>query len=350
MQAMPRPKRHDHCRRAGPDAASGLDRCTRPCDRTSDSTRSAARSSPAQLARPTCNSGCGLRRCTSRRELDPRPRLESGAVARQEVPDRRRPRRRCARPSRGAGARRRPCARRQQRRDEGCRRHRRYSGARRRRIENGLFVDNAQDLIDKAVPAADDAEVDQALAKAQDILLGYGVTGVGSMSTTVADWHAMRRAGDGGRLQVRLMVYADELKLLQRSAASDAVALWRPAAHGRHQILRRRRARLARRLAEAALFRQAGLARAAIPFRCGDAARWPKPPRRMDSRSPRHAIGDAANAQIICAYEKLSRKYRRRTGAGGSSISRSSIRQTSRASPRPGSSPRCSRPIRPAIG
>src|SRR4051812_16642452 len=82
------------------------------------------------------------------------------------------------------------------------------------RIENGLFVDNAMDLVGKAVPPATPAELDQALAKAQDILLSYGVTGVGSMSTTLGDWEAMRRAGESGRLQVRLMVYADELKLL----------------------------------------------------------------------------------------------------------------------------------------
>ena len=74
------------------------------------------------------------------------------------------------------------------------------------RIENGLFVDNAIELVSKAVPPATAAENDQALAKAQDILLSYGVTGVGSMSTSLADWNAMRRAGEAGRLNVRLMV------------------------------------------------------------------------------------------------------------------------------------------------
>src|SRR5690348_10511851 len=83
------------------------------------------------------------------------------------------------------------------------------------RIENGLFVDNAKGLIEKAVPAPTPAELDQAVAKAQEILLGFGVTGVGSMSTTLGDWQAMRRAGDAGRLDVRFMVYADELNLLK---------------------------------------------------------------------------------------------------------------------------------------
>src|SRR6185369_4338672 len=49
------------------------------------------------------------------------------------------------------------------------------------RIENGLFVDNATELVGKAVPPATAAGNDQALAKAHDILLSYGVTGVGSM-------------------------------------------------------------------------------------------------------------------------------------------------------------------------
>src|SRR4051794_17844057 len=75
------------------------------------------------------------------------------------------------------------------------------------RIESGLFVDAARGLVDRSIPKPAPAEVDRALEKAQQILLGYGVTGVGSMSTSLADWQAFRRAGDGGRLQVRLMAY-----------------------------------------------------------------------------------------------------------------------------------------------
>src|SRR6185295_192463 len=74
-------------------------------------------------------------------------------------------------------------------------------------IHDGLFVDNAMDLVGKAIPAPSDAEMDQALAKSQDILLGYGITAVGSMSTSVASWNAFRRAGQAGRLNVRMMTY-----------------------------------------------------------------------------------------------------------------------------------------------
>ena len=49
--------------------------------------------------------------------------------------------------------------------------------------------------------------MDLALQKAQEILLSFGVTGVGSMSTSLDDWNSFRRAADAGQLKVRLMVY-----------------------------------------------------------------------------------------------------------------------------------------------
>ena len=73
------------------------------------------------------------------------------------------------------------------------------AGGRDRRT--ALFVDAARELIDKAIPAHTGGQLDQALAKAQEILLGFGVTGVGSMSTSVDDWNAFRRAGEAGRLK-----------------------------------------------------------------------------------------------------------------------------------------------------
>ena len=91
------------------------------------------------------------------------------------------------------------------------------------RIESGLFVDNAVGLIGKAVPPPTDAELDQALAKSQEILLGYGVTAVGSMSTSIEDWRAFRRAGEAGTLNVRLMAY---LLGPEDIAASEAPTPW----------------------------------------------------------------------------------------------------------------------------
>ena len=70
-----------------------------------------------------------------------------------------------------------------------------------------MFVDNAKSLINAAIPAPTQGDFDSAFAKAQAILLSFGVTGVGSMSTSLDDWNSFRRAGDRGTLKVRLMVY-----------------------------------------------------------------------------------------------------------------------------------------------
>ena len=176
------------------------------------------------------------------------------------------------------------------------------------RIENGLFVDNAMSLINKAVPPPTPAESDQALAKAQDILLSYGVTGVGSMSTSLADWQAMKRAGDAGRLNVRLMVYADELNLL---GAEPRPTPW---VYGDRL-----------RMVGIKFYADGAL---------GSRGAWLKQPyadmpnsRGLQFHSDAelralydtaaahgfqiatHAIGDAANAQVIGAYEWLNGKY-----------------------------------------
>jgi hypothetical protein len=176
------------------------------------------------------------------------------------------------------------------------------------RIENGLFVDNARGLVDKAIPAPTAADLDQALAKAQDILLGFGVTGVGSMSTSVADWQAFRRAGEAGRLNVRLMSY---LLGVESMKAVPAPTGW--------MYGDRLRAVGIKFFADGAL---------------GSRGAWLKLPYadRPDTRglqfhsdveilaltdeaaaagfqTATHAIGDAANAQIIGTYEQLHRKY-----------------------------------------
>ena len=176
------------------------------------------------------------------------------------------------------------------------------------RIENGLFVDNAMSLINKSVPSPTAAELDQAVAKAQEILLGYGVTGVGSMSTTLGDWQAMKRAGEAGRLSVRFMVYADELNLLKEAPHPT------PWLYGDKL-----------RMVGIKFYADGAL---------GSRGAWLKQPYadKPDTRGLQfhsdaemmnlatqaaaagfqiatHAIGDAANAQVITTYEALSKKY-----------------------------------------
>ncbi len=72
---------------------------------------------------------------------------------------------------------------------------------------SGVFVDAAKALIDKVVPQPLPKERDLALAKAQDILLAFGITATADMGTSMDDWLSMRRFGDRGGLRVRIMSY-----------------------------------------------------------------------------------------------------------------------------------------------
>lgn len=79
-------------------------------------------------------------------------------------------------------------------------------------IDRGLFVDNAMELIGAKVPRATPAQRDAWLAKAQAILIGYGITATADMGTAPEDWAALRRAGDAGTLSVRIMSYGSGLE------------------------------------------------------------------------------------------------------------------------------------------
>ncbi len=76
------------------------------------------------------------------------------------------------------------------------------------RNPSGVFVDAAMDLMRRAVPPPLPIQRDGALARAQEILLSNGVTAVADMGTSAEDWLVMRRAGDAGRLNVRVLSYA----------------------------------------------------------------------------------------------------------------------------------------------
>ena len=178
------------------------------------------------------------------------------------------------------------------------------------RIEKGLFVDKARDLVESKVPAALPAQRDQGLANAQALLLGFGLTAVADMGTSEADWNTMRRLGDAGRLQVRVMSYALGLEPLI-SIAGGKPTQW---LYGDRL-----------RMAGVKLYADGAL---------GSRGAWLKAPYsdRPDTRGLQfmddaklknlasraamdhfqvatHAIGDAANAQVIGAYEELAQTY-----------------------------------------
>lgn len=177
-------------------------------------------------------------------------------------------------------------------------------------IHDGVFVDAARSLVDKAIPKPTVQQQDQALAKSQDILLGFGVTAVGSMSTSVDDWNAMRRAGEAGRLNVRLMSYL--------SGTESMTVVPRPTSwlYGDHLravgiklfadgALGSRGAWLKQPYADKPETRGLHFHSDAEMLELADTAA------RAGFQVATHAIGDAANAQVITVYEELAKKYGR---------------------------------------
>ena len=75
-------------------------------------------------------------------------------------------------------------------------------------VPSGVFVDAAEELMTRAIPAPRPNERDLALAEAQKVLHRNGITAAADMGTTIEDWQAYRRAGDKGALTLRIMAYA----------------------------------------------------------------------------------------------------------------------------------------------
>jgi predicted amidohydrolase YtcJ len=69
----------------------------------------------------------------------------------------------------------------------------------------GVLQERANELADRAVPAATDADCDAATALAQDEALKRGVTGVESLEQA-SSYAALRRARDRGALEVRMVM------------------------------------------------------------------------------------------------------------------------------------------------
>jgi predicted amidohydrolase YtcJ len=175
-------------------------------------------------------------------------------------------------------------------------------------IHDGTFVDAAKALIEKAVPKPTQTEQDVAFQKAQDILLGFGVTGVGSMSTSLDDWNSFRRSGEAGKLNVRLMVYLlglDPLKAIPHPTGwmygdrlrAVGIKFFADGALGS------RGAWLKQPYADKPDTRGLQFHSDAELLALEDAAA------AAGFQTATHAIGDAANAQVISIYEKLHAKY-----------------------------------------
>lgn len=174
----------------------------------------------------------------------------------------------------------------------------------------GVFVDAAGELVQKAVPPPRPDDRDVALLAAQRRLLASGVTAAADMGTTIEDWQTYRRAGDIGTLKMRIMAYAhgvDAMELIGGPAPTpwlyddrlrlNGVKLYLDGALGS------RGAWLLEPYADdpgntgLPLLTQAQLrnlmSRAAME----------------DFQLAIHAIGDAANREVLEAIEELSGSY-----------------------------------------
>ncbi len=170
----------------------------------------------------------------------------------------------------------------------------------------GLLIDAAMALVESRIPAPSAADRERALAKAQDLLLATGLTAVADMGTSAEDWVAMNSAAQSGRLQLRIMGYAagvdampatpsawlhgDHLRMVGVKLYADG-ALGSRGAWLKRPYADKPDTRGLRFLTDAELRAQANRA-AAAGFQLAI-----------------HAIGDAANAQVISTYEALRKTY-----------------------------------------
>ena len=172
---------------------------------------------------------------------------------------------------------------------------------------SGLFIDNAIALVaGKIAPPTSDA-MDRGLEKAEDFLLSNGITTVADMGTSKASWEAMQRRGASGRLRIRFIAYAD---------GSQPLAVGNPTGWLFSDRLRMAGVKL---YADGALGSRGAFLKqpyADKPDTRGlsflSDAQLREQAESAASRGFQlavHAIGDAANAQVITVYEALSKTY-----------------------------------------
>ena len=176
---------------------------------------------------------------------------------------------------------------------------------------SGMFIDAAADLVGKFVPAPKPLERDIALGEAQKKLHSLGITAIADMGTSMDDWQSYRRAGDAGWLTVRIFAYAAGINNMVAIAGPrpspwlyndklrlGGVKLYLDGALGS------RGAWLKKPYADAA--GQTGL-----QFMASAEIRNLMVRASMDGfQTAVHAIGDAANAEVISAIEELSETYK----------------------------------------
>ena len=179
-------------------------------------------------------------------------------------------------------------------------------------LPTGLFIDNATAIINDHVPKPSDALLDRGMEAAQEALLATGITTAADMGTSPRGWAAMRRLAERGRLNIRIIAYADGFEPFGSVAGTKptgwlyadrlnllGVKLYTDGALGS------RGAWLKQPYADKTDTR-------GLPFNSDEQLRAATDQAaKAGFQLAIHAIGDAANAQAISAFEHLSATHGR---------------------------------------
>ena len=175
---------------------------------------------------------------------------------------------------------------------------------------SGVFVDAAMELIAAKVPPPRATDRDVALHEAQELLVRNGVTAVADMGTSIEDWMTFRRAGDAGRLRVRIMSYAasvPEMTLIGGTGPTQWLYDDRLRLNGIKLYL------------DGALGSRGAALKAPYADDPRNTGLWLTNGTQLRNNMSRaamegyqvaiHAIGDAANAEALNAIDELSADY-----------------------------------------
>ena len=174
----------------------------------------------------------------------------------------------------------------------------------------GLLIDSASELVESKVLEPSRAQFDAALAAAQQAILSYGVTAVADMGTSVEAWSAFRHAGETGRLNLRIIAYAADVGPMRTIVPKgptpwlygDRLRMGGIKIYG-DGALGSRGAWLKRPYADKP-------DTSGLRFLTDEELRAKvEEAARAGIQPAVHAIGDAANAQVIGAYEWLQQRY-----------------------------------------
>ena len=182
-----------------------------------------------------------------------------------------------------------------------------HSGA----TSSGVFVDAARALVEKAVPQPLPKDRGTAFLKAQQMLLGFGITATADMGTSLDDWMAYRRMGDAGSLRVRIMSYGAGVEDTIRIGGTGPT----PWLYGGRLRLNGVKLYADGALGSRGAWLKADYADA--PKQSGAGFNTDAMLRNLMSRAAMdgyqvavHAIGDRANAQVLGAIEELAETYK----------------------------------------